>query len=110
LPLFEPETFLPFGCLLLESVQTIEMLMFTPVTDYDRAILRDFDHPRLRECFQCQPHHVNLAVLVCERTSTGALLIMNQPVNDNGLADFAMFSSVLVLIIGGGLLIGCHAS
>jgi TRAP-type C4-dicarboxylate transport system permease small subunit len=37
-------------------------------------------------------------------TETGALLMMQHPVRDNGLAGFAMFASILMLIIGGCLM------
>jgi predicted lipid-binding transport protein (Tim44 family) len=38
-------------------------------------------------------------------TSTGAFLMVQQPVSDNGLAGFAMFASILMLLIGIGCLI-----
>jgi hypothetical protein len=35
----------------------------------------------------------------------GAVLMMRQPVSDNGLAGYAMFASILMLTVGIGLVV-----
>lgn len=37
-------------------------------------------------------------------TDFGAILMMREPVTDNGLARYAMFASILMLLIGVGLI------